>query len=114
MIDNWVKEAAATLPLAMEDVPAAQRVAGNPRTGAEALGEFGGVRLGVWEMSPGTMRDVEVDEIFVVLTGAATVTFEDGTPSMQLQPGDIARLRAGQRTLWTVTAALRKVYLALK
>lgn len=114
MLENWTKESAAKRQLTLEDVPSAQRVAGSPRTGAAGLGEFGGVRLGVWEMTPGAMRDVEIDEIFIVLTGAATVTFEDGTATMYLKPGDIARLHAGQRTVWTVSETLRKVYLALR
>lgn len=112
MIDRWTQEAAARLPLTLSEVPAAQRVAGAPQTGAEGLGMFGGVNVGVWEMTPGTMRDTEVDEIFVVLHGAATVAFEDRAP-MMLSPGDVVRLHAGQRTVWTVTETLRKVYLSL-
>ena len=112
MVDDLTKAAAASLALALADVPEAQRIAGSPRTGAAKLGGFGGINLGVWEMTPGTMRDIEVDEIFVVLRGAGTVAFEDGSV-MQLEPGDVVRLHAGQRTVWTVTAALRKVYFTL-
>jgi uncharacterized cupin superfamily protein len=112
MIEDWMQEAAASLPLEMSDVPPAQVVAGRPQTGAKGLGRFGGVNLGVWEMSPGTMRDTEVEEIFVVLTGAATVDFETRA-SISLKPGDVVRLHAGERTVWTVTQALRKVYLSL-
>ena len=70
-----------------------------------------GATIGVWEMTPGKMSDTEVDEIFVVLSGAGTVQFESGI-FMSLAPGDIVRLEAGQHTVWTVTDALRKVYLA--
>jgi uncharacterized protein len=111
MIDETTKTAAAKLDLPLADVPEAQRIAGKPRTGAAKLGAFGGVSLGVWEMTPGTMRDVEIDEVFVVLRGAATVAFEDGTVT-DLEPGDLVRLHAGQKTVWTVTETLRKVYLA--
>ena len=113
MLDALTKTAAARLDLPLEDVPEAQRIAGTPRTGAAKLGDFGGVGLGVWEMTPGTMRDVEIDEVFVVLHGAAVVDFEDGA-RIVLESGDVVRLHAGQRTVWTVTATLRKVYLALK
>ena len=113
MIDNWTQEAAARLALPLSEVPPTQRIAGSPRTGAESLGVFGGVNVGVWEMTPGTMRDTEVDEIFVVLHGAATVAFEDRAP-MTLSPGDVVRLHAGQRTVWTVTETLRKVYISLR
>lgn len=113
MIDELTKEAAASLDLPLSDVPAAQRIKGSPRTGAKSLGQFGGVNLGVWEMTPGTMSDTEVDEIFVVLHGAATVEFKD-RPPMTLAAGDIVRLHAGQQTVWTVTQTLRKVYLSLR
>ena len=49
----------------------------------------------------------------VVLQGAATVAFEDRAP-MTLAPGDVVRLHAGQRTVWTVTQTLRKVYMSLR
>lgn len=62
-------------------------------------------------MTPGTMRDVEIDEVFIVLHGAGTVGFSDGTIT-SLEPGEVVRLQAGQRTGWTVTETLRKVYLA--
>ena len=55
------REAAATIELTLTDVPAAQRLEGSPRTGAKSLGQFGGVNVGVWEMTPGTMSDTEVE-----------------------------------------------------
>jgi len=48
-----------------------QVVDGHPRTGIGTLGRFGGLEVGVWEMTPGVMRDEEADEVFVVLSGAA-------------------------------------------
>jgi mannose-6-phosphate isomerase-like protein (cupin superfamily) len=70
-----------------------------------------GVEVGVWEMSPGTATDVEVDEVFVVLSGAATVTFDDGE-AVDLGPGSVVRLRAGEHTTWVVRETLRKIYVA--
>jgi uncharacterized protein len=102
---------AATLPLDTDPVPTDQRVSGSPRTGVHALTEFGGLEVGVWEMTPGVMTDVESDEVFVVLSGAATVEFADGEPALQLAAGDVVRLTAGAETVWTVTETLRKVYL---
>jgi uncharacterized protein len=75
------------------------------------LGEVGGAEVGVWEMAPGTEQDTEVDEVFVVLAGRGTVTFDDGEV-VELAPGVVVRLRAGERTTWVVTEALRKVYVA--
>jgi uncharacterized cupin superfamily protein len=104
--------AAAVLPLDHEPVPADQLVHGTPTTATGVLGEFGGLEVGVWEMRPGVMRDVEADEVFVVLTGSATVEFADGSAPLRLGPGDVVRLAAGSETVWTVTETLRKVYLA--
>ncbi len=102
---------AATLNLMQEPVPADQSLGGAPTTGTTTLGEFAGAEVGVWEMSPGVMRDVEADELFVVLSGSATVDFADGSPRLQLGPGDVVRLAEGAQTVWTVTQTLRKVYL---
>ena len=100
---------AATLALPHEPVPAEQVVAGAPSTGYVELTDA----IGVWAMSPGTMRDVEADEVFVVLAGSATVSFEHpALPSISLAPGSVVRLTAGMRTVWTVHETLRKVYLA--
>jgi len=95
--------------IALEPVPAEQVLAGAPRTGWTMLDE----RVGVWEMTPGAMRDVEEDEVFVVLAGAATVAFvEPALPAVELRPGSVVRLRAGMRTEWTVRETLRKAFLA--
>lgn len=102
---------AAALALTHEPVPADQSVAGAPSTAASTLAQFGGLEIGVWEMSVGTMTDVEADEVFVVLSGAATVEFADGTAPLHLRAGDIGRLAAGAQTTWTVTDTLRKIYL---
>ncbi|GAA1981872.1 cupin domain-containing protein [Microbacterium pumilum] len=103
---------AAALPLEHDPVPAEQIVAGDPTTGYATLDESGGAELGVWEMSPGAMSDVEADELFVVLAGDATVEFVDpALPPIPLAPGAVVRLTAGMRTVWTVRETLRKVYL---
>lgn len=99
-----------TVGVPTEPVVAERSVVGHPRDGATELTVFEGCEIGVWEMTPGTATDVEVDEVFVVISGAATVTFDDGT-SVELRPGSLCRLRAGQRTRWEVTATLRKMYI---
>jgi uncharacterized cupin superfamily protein len=92
-------------------VPATQVVAGSPSTGSIDLDEDMGV--GVWEMTAGAMTDVEVDEVFVVVSGSATVEFvTPALPSIELAPGAIVSFEAGMRTVWTVRETLRKVYLA--
>ncbi len=103
-----------TVPLD-ESVPAGvEVVAGAPTAAVTTLAEVAGAEVGVWEMSPGTVTDVEADEVFVVLSGDATVAFVDpALPSIALRPGSVVRLEAGMRTVWTVRETLRKVYVAL-
>jgi uncharacterized cupin superfamily protein len=102
----------STVPLDTAEVPPAQVAGGQPRTGTTTLGAYAGLEVGVWEMSVGSMRDTEVDELFVVIAGKASVEFEDGSAAIELGVGDIVRLSAGAQTLWTVHEPLRKVYLA--
>lgn len=111
MRPNTVVHAGAH-PLEHQAVAADQTVNGAPYTAVAKLGEFGGLEVGIWEMTPGVMRDVESEEVFVVLAGSATVEFDDGTTALSLHPGDVVRLAAGAKTVWTVTETLRKVYLA--
>lgn len=107
---------AAALALDHEPVPADQVVAGAPTTGYAPLdepGAGGAGELGVWEMTPGAMRDTEVDEVFLVVAGRATVEFVDpALPPIELGPGAVVRLDAGMQTVWTVTETLRKLFIA--
>ena len=100
---------AASLELDLEPLPAEQVVEGAPATGhAELTGH-----VGVWEHTPGASTDVEVDEVFVVLSGSATVSFDDpALEPIELRAGSLVRLTAGMRTVWTVRETLRKVYIA--
>ena len=102
---------AGTHTLDHEAVPADQLVSGHPHTGIVELGKFGGLEVGIWEMTPGVMRDVESEEIFVVLAGSALIEFDDGTAPLTVRTGDVVRLAAGARTVWTVAETIRKVYL---
>ena len=102
---------ATTLDLDHWPVPADQSLRGAPTTAAAAVEEFSGLEIGVWEMTPGVMSDVETDEVFVVLAGSATVEFADDSPTLHIGVGDIVRLSADAQTVWTVTETLRKVYL---
>ncbi|TDT33442.1 cupin domain-containing protein [Naumannella halotolerans] len=90
-----------------------QRVTGDPTTASAPLGSLGELEIGLWEMSGGTMRDVEADEFFVVLTGAGVIDFDDpGLPPLQIGPGSVVRLADGMHTTWTITdGPLRKLYL---
>jgi uncharacterized cupin superfamily protein len=95
-------------PVSLENV-----LDGEPSTGAVVLGEFAGREFGVWEMTPGSMSDVENDEFFVVVAGAGSVEFLDDEVVVQLVPGSLLTLAAGARTIWSVTQTLRKVWMAI-
>lgn len=105
---------ASSVELEVETVPDDQSVRGEPTTGWRSLGTTLGLEVGVWEMSTGAMTDIEVDEIFVVISGEATVTLivdEQPTEVIDLRPGSICRLPEGAHTLWEVTRTVRKVVL---
>lgn len=97
-------------PLATEVAPGAEVVAGTPTAGVTELARVGGVELGIWEMTAGTARDVEADEVFVVLAGDGELHGEDGA-TIELRPGVVVRLAAGERTEWVVRETVRKLYL---
>ncbi|HEU4974138.1 MAG TPA: cupin domain-containing protein [Baekduia sp.] len=88
-----------------------QVVAGSPEVSGVVLhtSADGRVERGVWQHTAGTSRDVEADELFVVLRGRATIEVEDG-PTLEVGPGDAGILRAGDRTVWTVHETVRKVF----
>lgn len=99
--------------LAHDPLPAEVVRAGSPGTGIRELGAFGGVDLGIWEMTAGAAVDTEADEVFIVLAGSARVDFvEPPLPSIEVRAGSVVRLVAGMQTLWTVHETLRKVYIA--
>ncbi len=89
-------------------------LAGSPTTGYKELGVWKGVEVGIWEMTPGSMWDSEVEEIFIVIAGDATLTRtingEDVT--VELSPGVVCHLEEGEHNRWDVRVALRKIYFA--
>ena len=99
-----------------EEIPAGTEIVdGTPTAAVAELGQVGRVGqtdVGIWEMTPGTATDVEAEELFVVLSGRATVTFDSGE-RIDLRPGSVVSLSAGEHTTWTVEETLRKVYVAL-
>ena len=86
-----------------------QVVEGTPEVRGRVLHEDDTGERGVWEHTPGVSRDVEADELFVVVSGRATIEFADGQV-LEVGPGDVAVLPEGARTVWRVHETLRKVF----
>ncbi|MCZ4123783.1 cupin domain-containing protein [Streptomyces sp. H39-S7] len=94
-----------------EPLDPAQIVSGTPEVTGKVLWESAdGTRLrGIWQITPGVVTDTEADEMFVVVSGRATVEVTGGD-TLELGPGVVCVLREGDRTTWTVHETLRKVY----
>lgn len=86
-----------------------------PTTTAFAeLGTIAGAEYGLWEMSAGAMRDVEGDEVFLVISGTGRVEFDEPQRTgIALAPGVLVRLEAGMKTRWYIDEVpLRKLFIA--
>ena len=105
---------ASSADLVMEPVPAEQILSGEPTTGFVELGIWADKEVGVWEMSPGTMSDVEADEVCIILSGSGSVqrTIGSKTVHQELKPGAVFELHEGEETIWTVDQSVRKIYLS--
>lgn len=101
------------MALELEDWPLEpdQIVDGDPQVSGRVLDTSadGKVERGIWQHTAGVSRDTESDELFVVLSGRATIEVEDG-PTLEVGPGDVGLLHAGDRTTWTVHEDLRKIF----
>ncbi|MCW2918695.1 MAG: hypothetical protein JWN52_6763 [Actinomycetia bacterium] len=84
-------------------------LAGDPKTSSAVLHVDDKVERGIWQITPGTVTDVETDEVFVVLDGRATIEIKGG-PTLEVGPGDVCVFDQGAETVWTVHETLRKVY----
>lgn len=101
----------ASLDLEPAPLDPAQIVEGSPEVSERVFWESddGSRARGVWQITPGVSTDVEVDEVFVVLSGRATIEVEDG-PTIEVGPGSVCVFEPGARTTWRVHETLRKVF----
>ena len=104
-----LSQSVADAVLTADELDPATIVSGEPRTASLVLHEGDGIERGIWEITPGVVTDVEADELFVVLSGRATIEFQDG-PTLEVGPGDVVVLPESAVTRWTVHETLRKVY----
>lgn len=93
-------------PLAESDI-----IGGMPQTSGRILWRSadGASEGGIWQITPGIVRDVEKSEMFVVLSGTATVELESGK-TLELAPGSVGTFEHGTATVWRVHSTLRKAF----
>jgi uncharacterized cupin superfamily protein len=96
---------------AIEPSAATPSEGGAPRLVDTPVCSVGDVQVGLWQIGAGSATDVEVDEVFLVLTGSGQVTFGDGSV-LPLRPGMLVRLVEGDQTTWLIEQPLRKLYVA--
>lgn len=101
----------ASVELTEDPLDPATILSGTPVTRSAELWSSpdGTSSRGIWEITPGVVTDVEVDEMFVVVSGRATIEFATGE-TLDVGPGDLVLLEEGERTTWTVHETLRKVF----
>ncbi|AJT67808.3 cupin domain-containing protein [Streptomyces chattanoogensis] len=101
----------ADADLEPEPLDPGQIVSGEPVVTGKVLWESpdGKQIRGIWQITPGVVTDTEANELFVVVSGRATIEIEGG-PVLEVGPGDACVLREGDRTQWTVHETLRKAY----
>ncbi len=91
-----------------ESLPDDQVREGSPTT-AVWEAPVADLTCGLWEHTVGVSTDVESAEVFVVISGRASIEIE-GEPTLEIGPGDVVELAAGARTVWHVTQTLRKFW----
>lgn len=100
-IDTELALSVNDVPLVYTRVAEEDVVLGFPATGTRALPSYGALSVGIWEMTEGGMRDIELDELFVVTAGQAAMIVhrETGTDeTFKLSPGSLVRLTKGMVT----------------
>ncbi|TSE13408.1 DUF861 domain-containing protein [Mesorhizobium intechi] len=86
-------------------------LAGNPSVSGKTLwtSPDGSQSVGIWQITEGTVTDVEQAELFVVVEGAAEVDLPSGE-TLRLMPGVVGFFAGGEKTVWRTSQTLRKVY----
>jgi uncharacterized cupin superfamily protein len=89
-----------------------QIISGTPEVSGKVLWESpdGKRYRGIWQITPGVAVDIDGDEIFVVVSGRASVELLDTGEVLELSPGTVGILEPGTKTKWTVHETLRKAY----
>jgi uncharacterized cupin superfamily protein len=77
------------------------------------LASLGGAKFGVWQIGRGRKQSVANDEVFIVLSGSATLRFA-GAESFPISAGSVVRTSRGDVYEWDVHEPVRKFYLSPK
>jgi len=96
-------------------VARANPIKGDPHESSAELWVHNGLNVGVWEATAGSFpasRD-GYDEVFVCLSGVATMTGNDGV-RYDLSPGSMLFTPSGFTGRWDVSETFRKVYCIIK
>ncbi|GAA1210544.1 cupin domain-containing protein [Rhodoglobus aureus] len=112
MLTPGQPHASSAVTVTREALDAASVAEGLPTAGYTVLDTLGDTEIGIWEMSVGTATDTEEDEVFIVVSGRASIHFAADDRTIIVGPGDVVRLTAGMHTTWTVTETLRKIYVS--
>jgi uncharacterized cupin superfamily protein len=101
---------AYTLPLG-EAAPRPVVIAGDPRERSLDIWAHNRLNVGVWECTPGEFpfRRDGYDEVFTVLSGSATLYFDDGR-DFHVSAGSVLLTPAGTTGRWVVHETVRKAY----
>jgi uncharacterized protein len=95
--------------------PRAGATTGDPHESALSIWNHNGLDVGVWESTPGVFPASRIgyDEVFVCLSGAATMTTSDGE-RFDLTPGSVLLTPNGFTGTWDVSETFRKVYCIIR
>jgi len=84
---------------------------GDPQSHYVDVATVGETTLGVWQVTEGSFTSTGLDEAFVVLSGAGTLTVVETGTVVELRPGVLVRVTPEATTEWEVTALIRKLYI---
>lgn len=89
-------------------------LAGDPRERSITVSAHNRLEAGVWDCTPGSFpfRRDGYDEVFCVLAGHATITFDSGM-AFDLRPGSMLVTPSGSTGRWDVHDTVRKAYVMI-
>jgi uncharacterized cupin superfamily protein len=84
---------------------------GDPQSHYVDVATVGDATLGVWQVTEGSFSSSDLDEAFVVLSGAGTLTFVATGAVVTLAPGVLVRVTPETDIKWDITSPIRKLYI---